>query len=93
MYNFYIRFDFEFDELKSRSNKVKHGIDFDEARTLWDDPRLLEIPLSTPDKPRVMFIGTIQGRHWSAVATRRQDRIRIISVRRSRREEKELYES
>jgi uncharacterized DUF497 family protein len=29
---------FEFDPLKSSSNKVKHGIDFEEARYLWLDP-------------------------------------------------------
>ena len=85
--------DFEFDERKSKSNQVKHGIDFVEAQALWNDPELLEIPLKTDDEPRMMAIGQIGGRHWSAIVTPRQDRIRIISVRRSRTEERELYES
>lgn len=84
---------FEFDERKSESNKKKHGIDFTEAQALWDDPELLEIPLKSDDEPRVQFVGRIDGKHWSAFITYRQDRTRIISVRRARIEERELYES
>ena len=85
--------EFEFDDGKSKSNKAKHGVDFVEAQGLWDDPKLLEIPLKADDEPRAMMIGQIGGKHWSAIITYRRDRVRIISVRRSRREEKELYES
>ncbi|MGM0581844.1 MAG: BrnT family toxin [Bacteroidota bacterium] len=35
---------FEFDPEKSNSNKSKHGIDFNEAKKLWDDPSRLVIP-------------------------------------------------
>ncbi|MFI5345339.1 MAG: BrnT family toxin [Elusimicrobiota bacterium] len=84
---------FEFDERKSQSNKKKHGIDFAEAQELWDDPELLEIPLKSFDEPRTLLIGLINGKHWSAIITHRQERTRIISVRRSRIEERELYES
>lgn len=85
--------EFEFDEQKSKSNKGKHGIDFVEAEALRDDPEFLEIPLKAEDEPRAMAIGKISGKHWSAIITHRQERIRIISVRRSRAEERELYES
>jgi len=85
--------NFECDERKSESNKKKHGIDFTEAQALWDDPELLEIPLKTDDELRVQCVGRIDGKHWSAFITHRQDRIRIISVRRARTEERELYES
>ena len=85
--------EFEFDEQKSRSNKDKHGIDFIEAQALWDDPDLLEVPLKSEDEPRVLMIGQIGGKHWAAIITHRQHRVRIISVRRSRNEERELYES
>ncbi|MBI3299491.1 MAG: BrnT family toxin [Elusimicrobia bacterium] len=85
--------DFEFDERKSQINKTKHGIDFSESQALWDDPDLLEIPLKSDDEPRVLFIGRIGEKHWSAIITRREERVRIISVRRARTEEKELYES
>ncbi|MGB5552092.1 MAG: BrnT family toxin [Thermoanaerobaculia bacterium] len=84
---------FEFDNRKSDSNKKKHGIDFVEAQKIWDDPALLAIPARTTDEPRILLIGAIEGRHWSAIITYRSDRIRIISVRRSRSEEVDLYES
>jgi hypothetical protein len=85
--------DFEFDGRKSQLNKTKHGIDFVEAQALWDDPDLLEVPLMVEDEPRALVVGRIGGKHWSAVITYRQARIRIISVRRSRGEERALYES
>lgn len=84
--------EFEFDPNKSASNKVRHWIYFAEARKLWNDPHLLEIEARSLDEPRVLLIGTIEGKHWSAVITYRDDKVRIISVRRSRKEEVELYE-
>ena len=84
---------FEFDTGKGHSNKIKHGIDFYEAQTLWDDPDLIEIPVKTSDEPRFLVIGNISGKYWSGVITYRSEKIRIISVRRSRKEEVELYES
>lgn len=84
---------FEFDERKSQSNKKKHGIDFTEAQEPWDDPELLEVPLKSEDEPRTLFVGLISGKHWSAIITPRGENTRIISVRRSRTEERELYES
>lgn len=83
---------FEFDAAKSRSNKHKHGLDFVQAQALWDDPRLLEIPARVTGEPRYLLIGTIGGKHWSAVVTYRGTNIRIISVRRARKEEVALYE-
>lgn len=85
--------DFEFDDNKSEGNKSKHGIDFVEAQELWDDPERLEIPARTEDEPRFFVIGQIAGKCWSAVITYREQRIRIISVRRSRNQEVALYES
>ena len=84
---------FEFDPTKSESNLAKHGIDFDVAQQLWDDPDLLEIPAKTVDEPRYLIIGKIGQKHWSAIITYREDSVRLISVRRSRQEEIELYES
>jgi len=85
--------DFEFDEAKSQSNAEKHGIDFIEAQLLWLDSMLVEIPARTVDEPRYLIVGMIGATHWSAVITYRNERIRIISVRRARREEIEIYES
>jgi hypothetical protein len=83
---------FEFDSRKSAVNKEKHGIDFLEAQELWDDPDVLQIPVKTSDEPRFLVIGKISETYWSGVITYRREKIRIISVRRSRKEEVALYE-
>lgn len=84
---------FEYDPLKSLANKEKHGIDFEAAQALWADPDLVEIQARTEDEPRFVIISKIDSKHWSGVITYRGDVIRIISVRRSRKEEIDLYES
>jgi uncharacterized protein len=85
--------EFEFDQDKSRSNLEKHGIDFHAAQDLWNDSDLVEIPAKTIDEPRSIVIAMLDGKHWSGVITYRGSTIRIISVRRSRKSEVELYES
>lgn len=84
---------FEFDENKSQSNKIKHGIDFIEAQALWQDVDRLEIPARTVDEPRLIILGRIGVKLWAAVVTYRETKIRIISVRRARQKEIDLYES
>jgi len=84
---------FEFDPVKSKNNKNKHGIDFIDAQAIWSDPDLLEIPANTTDEQRFLMVGKIGEKHWSAIITYRDENIRIISVRRARNEEIELYES
>lgn len=85
--------EFEFVPQKSEANKEKHGIDFYEAQALWDDPDLIEIPVRTSDEPRFLIIAKSSGKHWSGVINYRGGKIRIISVRRSRKEEVDFYES
>jgi uncharacterized DUF497 family protein len=84
---------FEYDPVKSDENKRKHGIDFEQAQALWDDPELLEIPARASDEPRWLLIGKIGEKLWSAFITRRGEHVRLISVRRSRDKEAALYES
>ena len=84
---------FDYDANKSNSNREKHGIDFDFAQALWDDEDRIEIPAKTQDEPHFLVIGKINEKHWSAVITYRSENVRIISVRRSRDEEIEIYES
>lgn len=86
-------YSFEFDPKKSASNLKKHGIDFQEAQSLWEDPDFIEIPANSDDEPRSLVIGCIEDKHWSAVVTERSNKIRIISVRRSRESEVAIYES
>ena len=84
---------FEYDPVKSQINLFKHGISFDEARLLWRDPLRIEIQARSTTETRWMVIGKIEGKHWSAIITYRGEAIRIISVRRSRENEVNLYES
>lgn len=83
--------DFEFDPAKSAANLEKHGIDFVRAQALWSDPDRLEVHARSFDEPRTQVIGRIGDLVWSAFVTMRTDRIRIISVRRARHDEKAAY--
>ncbi len=49
--------EFEFDPEKSLANLAKHGIDFDTAQGLWDDPDLLQVQARSDDEPRYLVIG------------------------------------
>ncbi|NBQ39308.1 MAG: BrnT family toxin [Alphaproteobacteria bacterium] len=83
---------FEYDANKSASNKRKHGLDFDEAVQLWDDPNAIEFEARTTHENRAIAIGQISGKVWCVIFTRRGEKIRIISVRRARRNEEAAYE-
>ncbi|MBT4089488.1 MAG: BrnT family toxin [Deltaproteobacteria bacterium] len=83
--------EFEYDPNKSESNKQKHGIDFEEAQDLWLDAYRLEIQARSDDEPRFALIAELNKKIWTAFFTVREKRIRFISVRRSRKGEKELY--
>ncbi len=85
--------EFEYDPVKSASNKRKHGIDFIDAQAIWADVDRLEIPGISKDEPRALVIGRVNDKCWTAVVTNRADKVRIISVRRSRSGEIKLYES
>jgi uncharacterized protein len=82
---------FEFDPEKSAANKAKHGIDFVEAQKIWDDVDRLRIPARSLNEPRYQVIGRIGEKTWSAFVTYRNEKIRIISVRRARAEEEARY--
>ena len=85
--------EFEFDPAKSERNKEKHGIDFLEARALWDDSDRVEFPARSDDEDRYAVIATLNRKLWVAFYTPRETRIRIISVRRARTNERPLYEN
>ncbi len=85
--------EFEFDERKSISNQEKHGINFIQAQVLWEDPDRLEVPARTKEEKRFILIGKVDQKFWTAVFTLRNDKTRIISVRRSRKQEVKAYES
>ena len=85
---------FVFDTSKSIRNLEKHGIDFFEAQQLWSDQNLIELPSQSNvlDEARSIVVGKLDEKHWSAIITYTNEDIRIISVRRSRQKEIELYE-
>ena len=83
--------DFAFDPAKSAATMAKHGIDFVTAQELWQDPDRLEIPARSIGEQREQVIGRIGPSIWSAFTTTREERIRIISVRRARHEEEDAY--
>ncbi|MGH9256951.1 MAG: BrnT family toxin [Vicinamibacterales bacterium] len=82
---------FEFDPAKSAANKAKHGIDFVEAQAIWQDADRLEIAARSTTEARSQVIGRVQQTTWSAFVTYRHEDIRIISVRRARKEEEAQY--
>ena len=85
--------EFEFDENKSQSNLDKHGIDFLEAQKIWDDLDRAEARSDIGEEKRFIVIGRINLKSWSAIITYREGKTRIISVRRSRKEEISIYDS
>ena len=84
---------FEYDTKKSLSNKQKHGIDFEEAKLLWNDDKMVEIKTSYEDEERFINIGKINTKIYAVITTYRKGSIRIISARRARKKEIEIYDS
>jgi len=78
---------YEYDPEKSRLNKVKHGIDLEEAQALWADDSRLEIPAYFREEDRLAVIGRIHEIAWTTICTMRGESVRLISCRRSRKEE------
>jgi uncharacterized protein len=83
---------FEWDPNKSESNQRKHGIDFETAKAIWFDQNRVEIEAPYPVENRWIVIGMVAGRVWTAIYTLRGGVARIISVRRAREKEVQLYE-
>jgi len=83
--------EFEFDPVKSESNLCKHGMDFDEAQDLREDQYAAIIDARSDSEPRFALIALHGERIWTAFFTTRSTKIRLISVRRARTEEEQIY--
>lgn len=83
--------DFEFDPAKSAANLGKHGIDFNDAQNLWEDPSHVTFEARFEDETRHGIIGLANGKLWCAIFTLRDKKIRLISVRRARDYETDQY--
>ena len=84
---------FQYDPAKSKANKKKHGIDFEQAKELWSDSYAIGFPAKSEDEPRFALLAKMKKKVWVAFYTIREQEIRIISVRRARKGESEVYES
>jgi uncharacterized DUF497 family protein len=86
---------FEWDEPKAAANLAKHGVSFDDAKTVFDDPLYVDFydPDHSADEPRYIIIGTSrQGRLLIVSYTERSVAIRLISARELTSTEREAYE-
>ena len=83
--------EFEYDQAKSDANHTKHGIDFEQAKALWIDPKRAEFVARFSDEPRLGLVAEFGEMIWTAIFTKREDRTRIISVRRARQNEEAIY--
>ncbi len=84
--------EFEYDPAKSAKNEEKHGIGFEEAQRLWEDPDMIQFPLEYGGESRWGVIAQYAGSRWLAVCTTRGDNTRIITVRRAMRREISAYD-
>ena len=85
--------NFEYDQQKSANNKNKHGIDFEDAKLIWQDDHISIVPVASETEPRFAAIGHIYDKIWTVIFTLRGEKIRIISARRAREKEVEHYEN
>lgn len=86
---------FEWDPAKASSNLEMHGVSFEEAQSVFLDTTSLTIPdpLHSNGEQRFITIGiSVMGTILVVVHTDRDDRIRLISARRSNRRERKIYE-
>lgn len=87
--------EFEWGETKAAINRKKHGVSFEEAKTVFDNPLALifDDEEHSVDERREIIIGHSQNNRLLLVSyTERQNTIRIISARIATRREREDYE-
>ncbi len=84
---------FEWDDDKARANRVKHNVDFETARLVFDDPGAVDDADETMDygEYRYSAVGMVNGLLIAVLYTLRDERIRIISARPASRKEKLDY--
>ena len=89
--------EFQWDENKSASNEIKHGIDFELAKEVFDDPFHKSIALSKHEEHRWKVIGMIGGQSVIIVIHTYRTELgthycRIISARAASRKERNIYD-
>jgi len=87
--------EFEWDEAKAEANQAKHGVSFEEARTVFEDQFFVDFydPDHSDDEHRYIIVGESgSGRLLVVAYTERGSTVRLISARRATRREKKAYE-
>jgi uncharacterized DUF497 family protein len=87
--------EFEWDEDKADGNRKKHGVSFEEASTVFEDPLTLTgyDPDHSTEEDRFITVGlSVDGRNIVVSHTDRDSAIRIISARPASRREVKDYE-
>ncbi len=84
---------FEWDENKNKSNLEKHGIDFNQAKEVFNDKDKIEITDKREDygEERTKIIGKAMDLLLSVIYTMRDATVRLISARASSRKERKDY--
>lgn len=85
---------FEWNKRKAAANLKKHGFSFEEASTVFDDEMFITVvdDEHSNDEGRYITIGMSNtGRLLMVAPTDREDRIRIISVRKATKYEENFY--
>jgi hypothetical protein len=88
--------EFEWDDEKAENNRKKHGISFDEAATIFNDPNIATIPDPDHSKSEERFVSigmSFIARVLTVIHTFRKTRIRLISARKATKAEKNIYEN
>jgi uncharacterized DUF497 family protein len=86
---------FEWNEVKAKANAAKHGVDFEEARTIFNDPQLLTFEdfYHSEHEQRYLSLGiSSSGRLLIAAHTGEDNVIRLINCRPTTRRERRTYE-
>lgn len=97
MYNVHMNdLEFEWDKKKDRANIKKHGVSFDEARTVFFDEYAIQFfdPDHSEDEDRFILLGTSYKSNTLVVChCFREDetKVRIISARKADKDESENY--
>ena len=86
------RVEFEYDPDKSAANLAKHGIDFEQIQQLWDG-KVVAAPARDCSERRWLAVGQLDSKFWTVIVTLRNNKVRIISARRSRKNEIENYKN
>jgi len=89
-----MKLEFEWHKAKAKDNFRRHGVSFDLAVTVFQDPFAIERLDDREDhgEERFLMIGMAEGKVLLFVAyTERDERIRIISARRATQYEQDDY--